>query len=67
MPTHPVVATRNDDDLGPEPTLEIRCPACGSPAFLFPKVLDDEKPVTCAECGGFVSTYGELRQRCDTC
>jgi uncharacterized Zn finger protein (UPF0148 family) len=42
---------------------EIRCPICGSPAFRYPKVLDDDKPVICAGCGAVVSTYAEMKRR----
>jgi uncharacterized Zn finger protein (UPF0148 family) len=41
---------------------DFGCPACGSPAFVYPRALKDDKPVTCASCGAFVSTYGELKQ-----
>jgi hypothetical protein len=44
---------------------DFRCTACGSPAFVYPTVLQDDKPVVCAGCGEFVSTYGELKQRSD--
>jgi uncharacterized Zn finger protein (UPF0148 family) len=42
---------------------EIRCPICGSPAFRYPKVMNDDKPVICAGCGAVVSTYGEMKRR----
>jgi hypothetical protein len=42
---------------------EFRCPACGSPALLYPRLLEDVAPVLCASCGEFVSTYGELKGR----
>jgi DNA-directed RNA polymerase subunit RPC12/RpoP len=42
---------------------EIRCPLCGSLAFMYPRVLDDDKPVKCAGCGAFLSTYGEMKRR----
>jgi hypothetical protein len=42
---------------------EFRCSACGSPAFVYPRVLEDDKLVACARCGAFISTYGEFKQR----
>jgi hypothetical protein len=42
---------------------DFRCPDCGSPALVYPKELEDNKPVVCAGCGTFVSTYGDLKQR----
>jgi transcription elongation factor Elf1 len=27
------------------------CPACGGPALVYPSVLEDNEPVTCANCG----------------
>jgi hypothetical protein len=30
---------------------EIRCPICASPAFRYPKVLEDDKLLICAGCG----------------
>jgi DNA-directed RNA polymerase subunit RPC12/RpoP len=44
---------------------EIRCPICGSPAFMYPRALDDDKAVICAGCGAFVFTYGEMKRRND--
>jgi hypothetical protein len=44
---------------------DFRCPACGSPALVYPDALEDNEPVTCANCGEFVSTYGELKCRSD--
>jgi hypothetical protein len=44
---------------------ETSCPACGSVAFRYPKVLADDKPVICAACGTFIATYGELSQCSD--
>jgi hypothetical protein len=41
------------------------CPVCLSPALVYPKVLEDDQPVTCADCGAFVSTYGELKGRAE--
>jgi hypothetical protein len=52
-----------DPGLGPDLTTEPRCPVCGSLAFAYPKTLDDNKPILCARCGAFVSTYGEMKQR----
>jgi hypothetical protein len=60
MPTHHIAALRGEVSLDP-----ATCPACGSPAFFYPRVLDDDKPVMCAGCGAFISTYGEMRQRFD--
>jgi hypothetical protein len=42
---------------------DFGCPACGSPALVYPSALEDHEPVACASCGEFVSTYGELKQR----
>jgi hypothetical protein len=42
---------------------DFKCPACGSPALVYPVVLGAGEPVKCARCGTFVSTYGELKQR----
>jgi ribosomal protein S27E len=64
--THPMTLTDHNGDLsldGAERFTEIRCPVCGSPAFIYPRVLDDDKPVICAGCGAFVSTYGEMKRR----
>jgi hypothetical protein len=44
---------------------EFGCPVCLSPALVYPKVLEDDQPVMCAECGAFVSTYGELKRRAE--
>jgi hypothetical protein len=44
---------------------EFGCPVCLSPALVYPKVLEDDQPVTCADCGAFVSTYGELKRRAE--
>ena len=44
---------------------EFGCPVCLSSALAYPKVLEDDQPVTCADCGAFVSTYGELKQRAE--
>jgi hypothetical protein len=59
MPTHHIVALHGDPDLA----TELCCSACGSLAFRYPKVLADDKPVKCAGCGAFVSTYGEIKRR----
>jgi uncharacterized Zn finger protein (UPF0148 family) len=56
----------HNGDLGPgevDRITEIRCPVCGSPAFKYPNVLNDDKPVICAGCGAFVSSYGEMKRR----
>jgi uncharacterized Zn finger protein (UPF0148 family) len=42
---------------------DMKCSACGSPAFVYPRELEDGNAVVCASCGEFVSTYGELKQR----
>ena len=42
---------------------DLRCLDCGSPALVYPKVLEHDAPVTCAGCGAFVLTYGELKRR----
>jgi len=42
---------------------EFGCPVCLSSALAYPKVLNDDQPVTCFDCGAFVSTYGELKRR----
>jgi hypothetical protein len=57
------VDLHRDAKAGLDPATELRCPACGSLAFRYPKKLNDDKSVLCAGCGAFVSTYGELRQR----
>ena len=44
---------------------EFGCPVCLSPALVYPKVLEDDQPVTCADCGAFVSLYGELKRRAE--
>jgi hypothetical protein len=49
-------------EFGLDVVAEVRCPACGSPAFVYPRELSDDKPVKCAACGTFVSTYGEMRR-----
>jgi DNA-directed RNA polymerase subunit RPC12/RpoP len=42
---------------------DFRCPACGSSALAYPRVLEGNEPVVCANCGEIVSTYGELKRR----
>jgi transcription elongation factor Elf1 len=42
---------------------EFTCPTCGSPALVYPRVLEADEPVACASCGEFVSTYDELKKR----
>jgi hypothetical protein len=44
---------------------EFGCSVCLSPALVYPKVLEDDQPVLCDECGAFVSTYGELKRRAE--
>jgi hypothetical protein len=44
---------------------DFGCPDCGSPALVYPSLLEDDEPVACACCGSFVSTYGELKQRAE--
>jgi hypothetical protein len=61
MPINPIVDRHNDNAI-PDAAVEC-CPACGSLAFRYPRVLHDEKSILCAGCGAFVSTYGELRRR----
>jgi DNA-directed RNA polymerase subunit RPC12/RpoP len=63
---HPMTLTDHDRDLrheGADASNEIRCSICGSPAFMYPRVLDDDRPVICAGCGAFVLTYGEMKRR----
>jgi hypothetical protein len=59
MSTHHIEALQGDAD----PPNELCCSACGSLAFRYPRALDDDKPVKCAGCGSFVSTYGEIKRR----
>jgi hypothetical protein len=61
-----IVNLHDDIKIGLDPDTELRCPACGSLAFRYPRVLADDKPVLCAACGTFVSTYGELSVRPET-
>jgi hypothetical protein len=42
---------------------ELKCPACGSLALVYPNLLESSEPVTCANCGEFVLTYGEPKKR----
>jgi ribosomal protein S27E len=42
---------------------DLRCPACRNAALTYPRVLQDDQPVTCAACGAHVSTFGELKRR----
>jgi hypothetical protein len=44
---------------------EFGCPVCLSSALAYPTVLNDDQPVTCSDCGAFVSTYGELKRRAE--
>jgi hypothetical protein len=60
MPINPIVDRHNN--AIPDAAVEFCCPACGSLAFRYPRVLHDDKSVLCAVCGAFVSTYGELRR-----
>ena len=48
-----------------DPPDELCCSACGSLAFRYPRALNDDKPVLCAGCGAFISTYGEIKRRLD--
>jgi DNA-directed RNA polymerase subunit RPC12/RpoP len=64
MPIHNASNPMSDTGYELEQAAEVRCPACGSPAFVYPRELSDDKPVKCAACGAFVSTYGEMKQRC---
>jgi hypothetical protein len=63
MPINLVVDRHEDVTTFPDAAIEFCCPACGSLAFRYPRVLDDDKSVLCAGCGAIVSTYGELRRR----
>ena len=44
---------------------DFGCSVCRSPALVYPRVLKDDQPVTCAGCGTFISTYGELKRRAE--
>ena len=44
---------------------DFGCPACGSPALVYPSVLEDNEPVACSCCGAFLSTYGEFKERAE--
>ena len=59
MPTHHIVVLHGDAD----PATELCCSACGSLAFRYPKALNDDKPVICAGCGAFISSYREIKRR----
>jgi DNA-directed RNA polymerase subunit RPC12/RpoP len=65
MPTRKALDPIGNTRYGLDAVTEVRCPACGSPAFVYPRELRDDKPVKCAACGAFVSTYGEMKQRCE--
>jgi hypothetical protein len=41
---------------------ELNCPVCGSPAVVYPRILDDAAAVKCAECAAFIANYGEFRE-----
>ncbi len=61
---HPMTLTDHNGDLsldGADRLTEIRCSVCGSPAFIYPRVLEDDKRVICAGCGAFVSTFGKMK------
>jgi hypothetical protein len=62
-PTHHIVVLRGETEASLDPATELCCSACGSLAFRYPRALDDDKPVICAGCGEFVSTYGEIKRR----
>jgi hypothetical protein len=42
---------------------DFKCRACGSPTLVYPSALENDAPVTCGNCGEFVSTYDELKRR----
>jgi hypothetical protein len=42
---------------------DFGCPICESPALVYPKLLERDAPLTCANCGAFVLTYSELKRR----
>jgi DNA-directed RNA polymerase subunit RPC12/RpoP len=44
---------------------DFACRACGSPAVLYPNLLEENAPVVCDRCGSKVCSYGELRQRAE--
>jgi len=44
---------------------EFGCPVCLGLALVYPKVLEDDQPVVCADCGALVSTYGELKRHAE--
>jgi ribosomal protein S27E len=43
--------------------IDLSCAACGSNRILFNHAVSDACEVTCAECGGRIGTFGELKQR----
>jgi DNA-directed RNA polymerase subunit RPC12/RpoP len=45
---------------------DFRCPNCGRANLAYPKVLQRDAPVTCANCGAFVLTYSELKRRSES-
>jgi hypothetical protein len=47
---------KHDTEASLDSATELNCSACGSLAFRYPRVLDDDKPVICAVCGAFIST-----------
>jgi len=44
---------------------EFVCRLCGSPAVVYPRVLDDDEPVACAGCAAFVSSFREFKERAE--
>ena len=44
---------------------DFECVACGCPAVVYPRVLEDGEPVACSRCGAFVSTYGQFKARAE--
>jgi len=44
---------------------DFGCPACGSPALIYPRLLEDDEPVVCSGCGAFVAKYGEFKRRAE--
>jgi hypothetical protein len=44
---------------------DFGCPACGSAALVYPRVLGDDEPVACSGCGAFVAKYGEFKRRAE--
>ena len=41
--------------------MEFSCPACGSPAVVYPDELTDDALVKCRRCEAVLCTLGELR------